>query len=83
MVENALLHSPLGGFVRFTARQSDDGRIAAIIDDNVPGILESELPRVRDRFFRGRNSARVGSGLDLAIVDLAAYARRCIAPSFK
>lgn len=42
-----------------------------MIEDEGPGIPEDELPRVTERFFRGRNKVSVGSGLGLAIVELA------------
>ena len=35
------------------------------------GIPEDELPKVCDRFFRGRNKTLMGSGLGLAIAELA------------
>lgn len=70
LLENALLHSPPSGVVRCSATL-DGGVISIIFDDNGPGIPEDELPRVKERFFRGRNKTPVGSGLGLAIVDLA------------
>jgi two-component system sensor histidine kinase QseC len=50
---------------------ASDGTVNILIDDNGPGIPEDELPKVRDRFFRGRNKTPVGSGLGLSIVELA------------
>lgn len=70
LMENAVNHSPPGGIVRCrAAAPSEEGRI--IIEDDGPGIPDEELPRVTERFFRGRNKAPVGSGLGLAIVELA------------
>jgi two-component system sensor histidine kinase QseC len=42
-----------------------------VIEDDGPGIPEEELPRITERFFRGRNKVAIGSGLGLAIVELA------------
>lgn len=43
-----------------------------IIEDDGPGVSDDELPRLRERFFRGRGHNDVGSGLGLSIVDLVA-----------
>jgi two-component system sensor histidine kinase QseC len=70
LMENAVNHSPPGGVVRCrVAGESEAGQV--IIEDDGPGIPEEELPRVTERFFRGRNKAPIGSGLGLAIVELA------------
>lgn len=69
LLENALLHSPPFGVVRCSARL-DGGGVSIVFDDDGPGIPEDELPKVRQRFFRGRSKTPVGSGLGLAIVDL-------------
>jgi len=70
LMENAVNHSPPGGVVRCrVADGSEAGQV--IIEDDGPGIPDEELPRVTERFFRGRNKAPVGSGLGLAIVELA------------
>lgn len=69
LVGNALKFTPRGGDVALTLR---DGAQEAVIEvrDTGPGITESELPHIFDRFFRGTNTgdARAsGSGLGLAI----------------
>ena len=70
LMENAVNHSPPGGVVRCrVAAGSGAGQV--VIEDEGPGIPDEELPRVTERFFRGRNKAPVGSGLGLAIVELA------------
>ena len=70
LIENAVNHSPPGGVVRCrVADGAEAGQV--IIEDDGPGIPDEELPRVTERFFRGRNKAPVGSGLGLAIAELA------------
>ena len=39
------------------------------VEDDGPGIPESERTRVRERFYRLPGSAGIGCGLGLAIVD--------------
>lgn len=70
LMENAVNHSPPGGTVRCWAVR-DGGNMRIVIEDEGPGIPDDEMPKVTDRFFRGRNKAAVGSGLGLAIVELA------------
>lgn len=71
LMENAVVHSP-GGDVVHCGLSVDDDHIAVTIDDRGPGIPEDELPKVCERFYRGRNKTAMGSGLGLAIADLAA-----------
>jgi len=66
--ENATLHTPSGGAVRWGV--DCDGTIL-FVEDEGPGIPQDELPLVTRRFFRGRHKSASGSGLGLAIVDLA------------
>ncbi|MGB3897245.1 MAG: ATP-binding protein [Mesorhizobium sp.] len=70
LLENAVLYSPPNKPVRCDLRQEQDF-LGITIDDCGPGIPGDELPKVRDRFYRGRNQAASGSGLGLAIAELA------------
>lgn len=65
--ENALQHVSTPGRIRW--RRLPDG---VCIEDDGPGIPMDELPRVTERFFRGRNKSLTGSGLGLIIATLAA-----------
>jgi two-component system sensor histidine kinase QseC len=76
LIENAVNHSPTGGAVVCDLVE-DDSRMKIVIEDEGPGIPADELPRVTERFFRGRNKAPVGSGLGLAIVELALSRAGC------
>nr|WP_210320370.1 ATP-binding protein [Pseudaminobacter soli] len=70
LVENALNHSPRDRTVTVRLAEAA-GRVDIIVEDHGPGISESELPRVTERFFRGRARSSTGSGLGLAIVKEA------------
>lgn len=65
--ENALQHAPVDGTIRW--RRVPQG---VCVEDDGPGIPADELPRVTERFFRGRNKSLSGSGLGLTIASLAA-----------
>jgi signal transduction histidine kinase len=74
LVRNAIQYTPAGGEVTVTTdRQTLDGNEWATITvaDTGLGIPEDELPRVFERFFRGKQPQemqRPGTGLGLAIV---------------
>lgn len=71
LIENAVKHSPEGGEV--TVRLEGAGeRVDISVEDEGSGIPVSELPRVTERFFRGRDRSQAGSGLGLSIADEAA-----------
>jgi two-component system sensor histidine kinase TctE len=68
LMDNALKYTPSGG--RVTVRCGyDAGRPFLEVEDDGPGIPESERPRVLERFYRIPGSAPGGCGLGLAIVD--------------
>lgn len=69
LVENALVHST--GTVCVGISRAAGGILIEVEDDG-PGIDEDELPRVTDRFFRGRSKSAAGSGLGLSIAKEAA-----------
>ncbi|OWY28090.1 ATP-binding protein [Herbaspirillum robiniae] len=83
LVDNALRYTPAGGVVDVSFDTSIAGRCTVVIQDSGPGIAESEMPRVFDRFYRARrpqeqNAGRAafGSGLGLAIVKQIADLHR-------
>jgi two-component system sensor histidine kinase TctE len=68
LVDNALHYTPSGGTV--TVRSGYEGGIPYLeVEDDGPGIPESERARVRERFYRLPGSRPGGCGLGLAIVD--------------
>jgi heavy metal sensor kinase len=69
LLDNAIKYTPPGGTVWLETRRERDRGIVEIADSG-PGIPESALPRIFDRFFRvdPMRTAAGGSGLGLAIV---------------
>jgi two-component system sensor histidine kinase BaeS len=68
LLVNALRYVPRGGHVQLSLEKASGGYQLAVRDDG-PGIPESELPHIFDRFFRAVGArGKSGSGLGLAIV---------------
>jgi signal transduction histidine kinase len=70
LVENAVRHSPPKGTVSVRAVAAPDGGARLEVSDDGPGIPDSEVPRVFERFYRAdsaRSSSDGGAGLGLAI----------------
>lgn len=73
LIENALHHTARGGLIAMQARQSAN-RARVVVRDTGTGILSEDLPRVFDRFYRGRATRGPGSGLGLSIARAIAHA---------
>jgi len=71
LLDNAIRYTPAGGTVDVMLR---DGRSGPTLEvrDTGPGIPDSVLPRVFERFFRAGSPEIEGSGLGLAIAKTAA-----------
>lgn len=68
LLANIRAHTPPGTTGTLTAR-SQGAQVVIEVDDNGPGVPESAIPRLFDRFFRvERRAVGAGSGLGLAIV---------------
>lgn len=68
LIDNAIRYSNGNRSLDVSASSSRD-RVTLRISDKGPGIPKDELPRVFDKFFRGRGTSSSGSGLGLAITD--------------
>jgi signal transduction histidine kinase len=74
LLDNALKYAPPSGRVTLSLAHHGDDEICIRVADNGPGIPKDELPKVTERFFRGRASHETdGLGLGLSLV--AAVAR--------
>jgi len=69
LLSNALRHVPARGQVKMTVRQVE-AAVALTVADNGPGVSETDLPHLFDRFWRAEKSrtrSAGGAGLGLAI----------------
>jgi two-component system sensor histidine kinase ChvG len=69
LIENALSFSPAGGVIKLALRETQ-GRVEAVIEDSGPGIPESSLETIFERFYSERpRGEKFGthSGLGLSI----------------
>jgi two-component system sensor histidine kinase KdpD len=68
LLENAAAHTPPGTPVKLEAHRSG-ARLEFTVEDSGPGIDPRDLPRIFEKFYRGkrRTAARKGSGMGLAI----------------
>ncbi|MGE0385748.1 MAG: ATP-binding protein [Gammaproteobacteria bacterium] len=71
LIDNALRYAGDGGRVRAAVRRVDS-RILLRVDDDGPGIAESERADLARRFRRGQHQSIPGCGLGLSIVQRAA-----------
>jgi two-component system phosphate regulon sensor histidine kinase PhoR len=76
LVDNAVKYTPAGGRVLVAARRSGDAIEIAVKDTGI-GILQQDVPRIFERFYRvdeGRSRETGGTGLGLSIVKHMAEA---------
>lgn len=67
LVGNALKFTPDGGSVTIRAEPSEDG-VKFSVTDRGPGIAAEDVPNLFARFWQGRATAGLGTGLGLFIV---------------
>ncbi|MDO5016083.1 MAG: ATP-binding protein [Eubacteriales bacterium] len=71
LVDNAIKYNNEHGHVVIFAQRLKNGLVQILVEDDGPGIEESTLPRIFERFYRqdtGRSRDRGGTGLGLSIV---------------
>lgn len=73
LVDNAIRYAHDGTRIAVTLRSDEAGALRLSVEDDGPGIAESERERVFERFHRGTGHESPGSGLGLAIVKQAAH----------
>lgn len=69
LVLNASQYTPANGHVRVTVRDGEAGWAIWSVEDSGPGIPVQDRERMLQRFQRGANAAKTGSGLGLPIVQ--------------
>jgi two-component system sensor histidine kinase TctE len=67
LIDNAIRYSPRGSKIT-VGLQSLDGQVILSVQDNGPGIANSEQDKVFERFYRVLGTDENGCGLGLAIV---------------
>ena len=70
LIENAIKYSSDNSWISVSTQEVDN-EVRVIIEDRAGGIPEDEIPRIFDKFYRGReqNTSRVtGTGLGLYLV---------------
>jgi two-component system, OmpR family, sensor histidine kinase BaeS len=65
LLANALRYTPHGGRVTISARHQNR-RVAVAVGDTGAGIAPEDLPKIFDRFYKGRTSRGSGLGLTIA-----------------
>lgn len=71
LIDNAIRYTPGQGQIDVSVNVSGTKAVVRILDSG-PGIAETQLPRVFDRFFRVAPHETEGSGVGLAIVKAIA-----------
>lgn len=69
LLENAVRYTPEGGAVDISVKRWESKAILEICDTG-PGIPESEITKVFDRFYRATRQDIEGTGIGLAIVKM-------------
>ncbi len=67
IIDNAIKYSQSGGTVTITT-DKNDSRIVIFIADTGVGISKTDLPKIKNRFYKANNTVR-GSGIGLAVAD--------------
>lgn len=82
VVENAVKYTPEGGRVTLRARREGGGHVSVDVEDTGPGIREEDVPRIFERFYRGRTGAGNGESSadeqDVPGIGLGLYLARVL-----
>lgn len=68
IIDNAIKYSDSGATITIEASKTDDDNVQIVIADTGCGIKESDLPKVKTKFYKANHSRR-GSGIGLAVAD--------------
>jgi signal transduction histidine kinase len=76
LLSNSIKYSPKGSTITLHVKRADDLLTIRVRDEGI-GILPSDIPRVFEPLFRGRNVGAIGgTGLGLAIVQKGIQSHR-------
>lgn len=67
LIDNAFKFTDEGGTISLTLKNQEDSAVM-IVEDNGCGISKEELPKVKEKFFKGKNS-KSQNGIGLSICD--------------
>lgn len=66
LIDNSIRHTPAGGTITLTMRTTNQ-HVIFVVSDTGDGIAAEDIPRIFDRFYRGKFAQGHGTGLGLAI----------------
>lgn len=66
VLKNCVEHTPMGGTLRVSARQTPIFT-ELVVTDSGPGIDPEDLPRLFERFYRGKDASENSIGIGLAL----------------
>lgn len=67
LIDNAVKYSPAGSHIIISANQDKDA-VTVKVQDNGPGIPQTDIDRIFDKFYRAKQTRRIsGTGLGLSI----------------
>lgn len=67
LVDNAIRYSPMKGHIQIAVRRQPN-HIRLLVEDSGPGMSQTDMQRVGERFFRVLGTGQSGSGLGWSIV---------------
>ena len=67
IIDNSIKYGRKGGHT-FVSTEISGSRIIIYVRDDGVGIAESDLPRIKEKFYKANNTVR-GSGIGLAVAD--------------
>lgn len=67
ILDNAFKYTPAGGKISFTSEITEN-KLVFIIRDTGAGIASDEIPKIKEKFYKGKNS-KPGSGIGLSVCD--------------
>jgi signal transduction histidine kinase len=74
LITNALQYAPENTSVKFLVEGNGSGGVAVVVEDEGKGIAADELPKLFQKYFRGRAAqSKPGAGLGLYLVERIAH----------